>query len=46
MLEYIPWMRDCFTEPATVVDGSFTVPREPGAGTTLRADALERFGVH
>lgn len=45
MLEYIPWLRDCFTEPATVVDGHFVVPREPGAGSTLRGDAIERFGV-
>lgn len=45
MLEYIPWLRDCFTEPATAVAGSFVVPREPGAGTTLRPDALARYGV-
>jgi L-alanine-DL-glutamate epimerase-like enolase superfamily enzyme len=45
MLEYIPWLRDCFTEPATVADGYFVVPREPGAGTTLRPDAIDRFGV-
>jgi len=44
-LEYIPWMRECFLEPATVENGNFTVPREPGAGTTLLPDALERFGV-
>ena len=45
MLEYIPWLRECFTEPATVKDGDFVVPRQPGAGTTLRPDAIERFGV-
>ena len=45
MLEYIPWLRECFTEPATVRDGWYVVPREPGAGTTLRPDALTRFGV-
>lgn len=44
MLEYIPWLRECFAEPATAVDGYFVVPTEPGAGTTLRPDALERFG--
>lgn len=44
-LEYIPWLRECFTEPATVVDGYFTIPQDAGAGTTLREDALERFGV-
>lgn len=45
MLEYIPWLRQCFEEPATVEDGDVLVPQAPGAGTTLRADALERFGV-
>lgn len=45
MLEYIPWLRECFTEPATVKNGYFIVPQEPGAGTTLRPDALDRFGV-
>ena len=34
VLEYIPWIRDCFTDPATVVDGHFRLPQEPGAGTT------------
>ena len=45
MLEYIPWLRECFIEPATAIDGYFEVPQEPGAGTTLRPDAIERFGV-
>lgn len=45
MLEYIPWMRDCFTEPATAIDGTFVVPREPGAGTTLRPGIIDRYGV-
>jgi|TARA_B110000046_G_scaffold185804_1_gene229452 L-alanine-DL-glutamate epimerase-like enolase superfamily enzyme len=45
MLEYIPWMRECFTEPATTKDGNFIVPQEPGAGTTLASDALDRFAV-
>ena len=45
-LEYIPWLRGCFQEPATVEEGLFRVPQAPGASTTLRADALERFAVH
>jgi L-alanine-DL-glutamate epimerase-like enolase superfamily enzyme len=45
MLEYIPWLRECFVEPATVREGFFVPPRETGAGTTLRPDAIERFGV-
>ena len=42
VLEYIPWIKDCFTEPAEVVDGHFRMPAEPGAGTTPVAAAWER----
>lgn len=45
MLEYIPWLRRCFVEPATVREGKFVTPELPGAGTRLKADTLERFGV-
>ena len=45
ILEYIPWIRECFEEPATVKEGFYAVPQRPGAGTTLRADAIRRFGV-
>ena len=45
MLEYIPWLRECFAEPATVRDGRFLIPVQPGAGTTILPEALERFGV-
>lgn len=44
-LEYIPWLRECFEEPATVQDGRFKMPQCSGAGTTLRAAALEHFNV-
>lgn len=45
LLEYIPWLRECFDEPATVESGFFRVPQQPGASTTLKADAIERFSV-
>jgi L-alanine-DL-glutamate epimerase-like enolase superfamily enzyme len=45
LLEYIPWLRECFEEPATVKDGWFVVPETPGAGTTIRSTALERYNV-
>lgn len=45
LLEYIPWMRDLFVEPATVQGGRFVLPTAPGAGTTLRDGALERYHV-
>jgi L-alanine-DL-glutamate epimerase-like enolase superfamily enzyme len=43
MLEYIPWIKDCFSEPIAVVDGHYRRPQLPGAGTTLLDDAIERF---
>ena len=43
VLEYIPWIKDSFTEPAEVVDGSFRLPELPGAGTTPTAAAWERY---
>ncbi len=45
LLEYIPWLRDCFEEPAAVDNGFFRRPALPGAGTTLNATALEKYGV-
>jgi len=44
VLEYIPWIKDCFTDPADVVHGWFTLPQEPGAGTTPTPAALQQFG--
>ena len=43
VLEYIPWIKDCFTEPADVVDGHFKLPQLPGAGTTPTAVAWEKY---
>lgn len=34
MLEYIPWIRDCFVEPIVVEDGAYALPGQPGAGCT------------
>lgn len=44
VLEYIPWIKECFAEPADVVDGFFTLPRQPGASTTPTDAALQRYG--
>jgi len=41
VLEYIPWIKDCFTDPAEVVQGHFRLPAEPGAGTTPTRQAWE-----
>ncbi len=45
MMEYIPWLVECFEERVRVVDGEFQVPQAAGAGTTLKADVLKRYGV-
>ena len=43
MLEYIPWISYCFTDPASVEGGIYKLPELPGAGSTLTADARHRF---
>ena len=43
VLEYIPWIKDCFTDPAEVRDGFFRLPQLPGAGTTPTPQAWEKF---
>jgi L-alanine-DL-glutamate epimerase-like enolase superfamily enzyme len=44
MLEYIPWIMDCFAEPIAVRDGAYARPEMPGAGTTPTEAAMRRFG--
>lgn len=43
VLEYIPWIRHCFEEPMTVVDGYVVRPQQPGAATTPLENAWERY---
>ena len=43
VLEFIPWIKDCFTDPAEVVDGYFRRPELPGAGTTPTAAAWAQY---
>ena len=43
VLEYIPWIRAAFQEPAAVIDGHYVLPQQPGAGTTPTPDAFQRF---
>jgi L-alanine-DL-glutamate epimerase-like enolase superfamily enzyme len=45
LLEFIPWTLDYFVEPVAIRDGVYRVPELPGAGTTFKPEALERFGV-
>ncbi len=43
LLEFIPWIKDCFVEPLRIEEGSLRCPEQPGAGTTLTDLALESF---
>jgi len=43
MLEYIPWIRRCFTEPIDVQEGAYTLPSAPGAGCTPTRQAMQTF---
>ncbi len=45
LVEYIPWLRICFEEPATVEQGQFKLPQAPGAGTTFKRERMVRFGI-
>jgi L-alanine-DL-glutamate epimerase-like enolase superfamily enzyme len=45
IMEYIPWIKDCFEEPISVTDGYYQRPELPGAGTTPREGILEKYGV-
>ena len=43
VLEYIPWIKDRFTDPAEVVDGYFGLPQLSGAGTTPTEAAWAQY---
>jgi L-alanine-DL-glutamate epimerase-like enolase superfamily enzyme len=43
MLEYIPWIKDCFAEPIRVENGYYLRPEMPGAGATLTAAAIVSY---
>ena len=44
MLEYIPWIMDCFEEPIAVRDGAYQRPQRPGASTTPTEAAMRQYG--
>ena len=45
MVEWIPWIRDIFQEPAQLEDGYIAVSDAPGASTEIKPEALERYAV-
>ena len=44
-LEFIPWALQCFEEPICVKGGRYSIPEEPGAGTTIKAESFEKYGI-
>jgi L-alanine-DL-glutamate epimerase-like enolase superfamily enzyme len=45
MLEYIPWLLNIFKMPVRFQDGFLQITEEPGAGTEIRMDAIEKYRV-
>lgn len=45
ILEYIPWIKDHFQEPANVEGGLFKRPQQPGTSTTPLPQAFDRYGM-
>ena len=45
MMEYIPWITHVFEQPVKLDNGCLRVPQEPGSGTEIRREALERYAV-
>ncbi len=45
MIEYVPWLKDCFETPVRVKEGKVLLPLAPGASTTLGKNALKKHRV-
>lgn len=45
MLEYIPWIRHIFEEPATVKEGHYVLPQMPGASTAIIPKYFQEYRI-
>lgn len=45
MLEYIPWIRTIFVEPATVKNGFYVLPELPGASTEIIPRYFDQYRI-
>lgn len=43
VVEDVPWLHDVWKYPAIPKDGYFEFPSSPGAGTEVRADAIDKY---
>ena len=45
MIEWIPWILEIFQEPVHFDDGDIIISSVPGAGTTIKPEALKEYAV-
>lgn len=45
VVEHVPWLLDVWKYPVEPKNGFFHLPEVPGAGTEIREDAIEKYGV-
>lgn len=45
LIEYVAWLKDCFEEPVRAEHGKVMLPEAPGASTTIRKSALEKYRI-
>ena len=45
MIEWIPWILEIFQEPVHFDDGDIITSNAPGAGTTIKPEALKEYAV-
>ncbi|CAN5676760.1 enolase C-terminal domain-like protein [soil metagenome] len=43
MIEYVDHLHEHFTDPVTVIQGRYQVPRRPGYSSEMHADSLRRY---
>ncbi len=44
VVEHVPWLLDVWKNPVEPVGGYFKLPEQPGAGTEVRMDAIDKYG--
>ncbi len=45
MVEYVPWLHDCFEPPVRIENGQVILPELAGASTTFRKPFFEKYRV-
>ncbi len=45
MIEYVPWLKECFEDPVQVREGQVLLPSRPGASTTFRKKTYMQYRI-